>query len=167
MGICGLMFMPLVSHGEAVTLVNSEEPEQQGGSAILIDDSTVLFTIDFSFTDELFEVEVPIVAEYGVSYLDRVDTVGYTIENEDGEASVGSVMAIVLSRSTIDGARYSLPAGTEGKFTLMILATFEEKVSDGTHAYITKLPYWLNERRTTVHQNELDELDKPELEVTE
>ncbi len=142
--------MPFSGHASEATLVTS---------------NTVLFTIDFSFTDELFDVEVPIFAEHGIDYLDRVDTVGYTIESETENVSkITDIKALVLSRSDIVNTRYSLPAGSGGDFTLMILATFQEPVINAHKASITKLPYWLDERRTTVHQNQLDELDRPVLE---
>ncbi len=140
----------------------------QASSATLLTNNTVLFTIDFSFTDELFEVQVPIVAESGIDYLDRVDTVGYTIESEKEDSTeITNVKALVLSRSNIDGNHYSLPVGTTGDFTLMILATFAEPVTENLRASITKLPYWIDDRRTTVHQNQLDELDTPTLEIAE
>ena len=150
-GICGLILVP--------TSVFA-------GSATLINDNSVLFTIDFSFTDELFDLKVPIAAEYGVTYLDRVDTVGYTVESEEAEGpKITDINALVLSTTQIEDGKYNLEAGSTGDFTLVILATFAEALTQDYRAYITKLPYFIDERRTTVHQNQLDDLEVPVLEV--
>lgn len=163
LGICGLILVPFASHGADATLTNESDASHGGSQATLVNDTTVLFTIDFEFTDEIFNLEVPIVAESGVTYADRVDTVGFAIEGS--EASV-SASGLVLSRQPITGTRYEVPKGQAAKFTLFILAKFEEPLDEDVTARITKLPYWLDERRTTVHQNQLDDLGKPTLEVT-
>lgn len=151
LGICGLMFTPFAGHASEATLVSP---------------NTVLFTIDFSFSDDLFDLEVPIVAEFGVDYRDRVDTVGYTVESEANESGATYLKGVVLSQSAIAGDRYQVPAKSKASFTLMVLASYAEPITTEQRAYITKLPYWLNERRTTVHQNQLDELDTPTFKLT-
>jgi len=150
--ICAVLIVPATSEASA---------------AIQINDHTVLFTIDFTFSDEQFENEVPIAAKYGVSYFDRVDTVGYTIEGSDyGDVAISEINALVLSTSPITGTRYSVPKETEVKFQIFILATFSESLTGSYKARITKLPYFIESRRTTVHQNQLDELDVPVLEIS-
>lgn len=147
--ICGLVFVPGFSHAS---------------SAIQLTDTTALFTIDFSFSDELFINEIPIAAAYGIDYLDRVDTVGYVLESSDEDSpAIEKVDALVLSTAPIDGTRYQAPRDTEVTFQLFILATFTEPITKNYRAKLTKLPYYLDDRRTTVHQNELDELDTPAL----
>lgn len=149
--LCGLLLLPGLSHASG---------------AMKITDNTALFTIDFRFADAPFDQQIPIAAKYGVTYQDRVDYLGYTIESESEEAQTATVVnALVLSKSSVDGVRYAVPEGTEGLFTLFILATFAEPIMDDTRAYITKLPYFIEGRRTTVHQNQLDELAKPVLEI--
>jgi hypothetical protein len=146
LSICGLMLLPGVSHGATATLITP---------------NTALFTIDFSFTDEVFDLEVPVVAELGVTYADRVNTLGYSLLSESGVVpSLTTVNALVLSTQPLSGTRYSVPKGETGNFTLLVLATFAEDVTEDQRVHITKLPYWLEERRTTVHQNQLDELSQ-------
>jgi len=152
-GICGVLLVPFTGHAANATLLN---------------DTTALFTVDFSFTDDYFEVQVPIMAEYGVDYLDRVDTVGYDfVTTENDLPEIENISGLVLSNETIVGNKYVLPTGSTGKFTLMVLVTFTEEIGEDVQAMITKLPYFLNERRTTVHQNQLDELAMPILEAAE
>ncbi len=147
--ICGLVLIPGIS---------------QASTAMQLTDTTALFTIDFSFADELFLNEVPVAAEYGVDYLDRVDTVGYVVEsNNENSPVISEVNALVLSKAPIEGIRYQVPQGTEATFQLFILATFAEPITEEYRAKITKLPYYLDNRRTSIHQNELNELDMPSL----
>lgn len=166
--ICGLMVAPLSSYGATMTLVQDAEPASNGGFAKLLNGSMALFTIQFEFTDEIFDVSVPIAAEYGVTYADRVDTVGYALKNEAGEeVKPAKVSALVLSDTTVKDNKYFLPKGQSGLFTLFVLADYSDSTPDSIEASITKLPYFLNDRRTTVHQNQLNELDTPSLKVSE
>lgn len=149
--LCGLLLLPV--------------PAAASG-AMQLDDTSILFTIDFSFSDNIFDVAVPLQAENNVSYLDRVDTLGYVLQRSDTDgAPVDSLTAIVLSEQPLVGDRYHVPKGETGEFTLLILATFSEPIENDYRTYITKLPYWLDERRTTVHQNQLDDLAKPVFEA--
>ena len=129
-------------------------------NAVQLNDKTVLFTVNFGFTEAAFPQSVPIAAKYGVKYEDRVYTVGFDIESSNTiEPEIEKVSAIVLSKSPVEGTRYSVATSTEAAFTLVILATFAESISNDLSAFITKLPYFIEERRTTVHQNQLDEIE--------
>lgn len=147
--LCGLFFLPVTS--EAAT------------TAVMLSDTTALFTIEFSVTDNTFDQQIPIIAKQGVSYADRVSTLGYTIETSDTDSpSISVVNALVLSNSPVSGVRYQVPKDTEARFTLVILATFSEALDgDEYRARITKFPYWLEGRRTSIHQNQLDEFPTP------
>jgi hypothetical protein len=139
----------------------------EASGAVQLADTSVLFTIDFAFEDATFDNQVPILAEHGVSYNDRVDVIGYTLEGEnDTDATISEVNALVLSKAKLSGTRYSVAASSTESFTLFILATFDQPLEDNTYrARITKLPYWLDGRRTSVHQNQLNALVSPELKV--
>jgi hypothetical protein len=136
-------------------------------TAILINDTTLLYTIDFAIDDKYFANEIPIAAQYGVEYNDRVDTLGYTIAgNKNTDITLRSVSAAVLSKSAISGDRYVAPKGMKTDYKLLILATFSEKLKPNSYqARITKFPYFVEGRRTTVHQNQLDELAMPKVVV--
>ncbi len=142
--ICGVLLLPSVGHA---------------ASALQLNDKTVLFTIDFSFTEASFAQSVPIGAEHGVTYADRVDNVGYQIvSNNTIEPKLEKVSGIVLSKAPVSGTRYAVAPDTVANFTLLILATFEKPISNDLEAKITKLPYFIGESRTTIHQNQLDEI---------
>lgn len=143
--ICGVLLLPSVGHA---------------ANAIQLNDKTVLFTIDFSFSEAPFTQSVPIGAKYGVKYEDRVDTVGYKITSANTiQPEIEQVNALVLSKSPVNGTRYEVATSTEAKFTLLIIATYAEAISNNLEAEITKLPYFIEGRRTTVHQNQLDEIE--------
>ena len=136
-------------------------------TAVQIDDTHALFTINFSFEDADFTNEIPVIAKHGVEYNDRVDHLGYDIAtNEEPSVSIERVTAIVLSDAPLNGDRYFVPVGTKEVFTLVVLADFGASIPENDYqARITKLPYWLRGDRTTVHQNQLDDLARPVLEV--
>lgn len=158
-----MIFKLCVLTGFVIVLTGTAE----ASGAVQLTDTAVLFTIDFALEDTMFDNEVPILAEHGVSYNDRVDVIGYTIESDEKtERVITDANALVLSTAPLIGTRYSVPASTTQSFTLFILATFDQPLEDNTYrASITKLPYWLDGRRTSVHQNQLDELATPSIVV--
>lgn len=137
-------------------------------TALQLNERTALFTIDFAIEDKDFSNEIPLLAREGVAYNDRVDVLGYTVASEElFDGSIELISGLVLSDAPLtEKYRYAVPAETPTNFKLMILATFSEPITPGSYqARITKLPYWLDGRRTTVHQNQLDELPMPILEI--
>lgn len=135
----------------------------EASSAIRLSDTTFLFTVDFMVNEPQFTIGVPIAAKSGVTYQDRVDYMGYTVKAEgQTDAKIEELNAIVLATNAIEGVRYQAPIGAKSDFTLFILATFDQKIEDNRlQAMITKFPYFLDGRRTTMHQNQLDELPAP------
>lgn len=152
LGLCVLIATPAVS---------------EASSAVQLSTTTYLFTIDFSIDEPQFDYEIPIAAKAGVTYRDRVDHMGYSIVTKEATtAKIINTNALVLSKSPIEGTRYQVPTGATGDFTLFILATFDEALADSSlQAIVTKFPYYLDGRRTTVHQNQLDTMFSPTLEV--
>lgn len=154
MGICGLMLVPGISQADT--------------SAVQLSEKSALFTIDFTFEESDFATAVPLTTKAGATYADRIDSVGYTIQKKISAESnpVVSTTGIVLAPNLqiIDG-KYQIPTGTKHTFTLLVVATFTDTLTDDYQAKITKLPYWFDTRRTTIHQNQLDEIAPAILEV--
>lgn len=148
-----LIFLPTTS--EAAT------------GATLLNSTTALFTIDFTVSDKSFNNQIPVAAKYGVEYQDRVDTLGYRIVRDRATGpAIKEVNALVLSSNPIEGVRYQVDKGTEAKFTLFILATFEEPITgEALRAEVTKLPYFIDGRRTTVHERQLVNLHSSTLVI--
>lgn len=137
-------------------------------TALLLDERTALFTIDFGFEDPDFTNEIPLLARHGVTYNERVDVIGYDVASSEAtDNNIELISGLVLSNATLGtDYRYDVPRDTTTAFKLLILAQFSEPLTANDYqARITKLPYWLDGRRTTVHQNQLDDLDMPVLTV--
>lgn len=142
--ICGLLCIPLSS---------------QAADALLFNETTALFTVDFSFTDALFTNDIPLLAEPGATYTDRVDGVGFTLTDADGRTvALDTVSALVLSDATIQDQHYHVPVNQKTSFTLLILAELNETPTTDLTARITKIPYHLDGRRTSIHQNQLNDI---------
>ncbi|MEN9920964.1 MAG: hypothetical protein RL538_857 [Candidatus Parcubacteria bacterium] len=151
-----------------VALLSITPSVSEASSAIQIAEDTALFTIDFKMDDSYFSHEMPIMAKSGVLYNDRVDHLGYTITGKnDSDVKLKALNGIVLSKQPISSStRYMTEKSVEATFTLFILATFEEPIPENSYqARITKLPYFTDGKRTTTHQNQLDELPMPILKV--
>lgn len=151
--ICGLMFVPAITHADT--------------TAIRLSDNSALFTVDFTFEESQFATAVPVATKVGATYADRIDEIGYTIQKKISADSnpVTATASIVLAQAPITEGKYQVPADTKQKFTLLVVATFTEKIADDYQVKITKLPYWLEGRRTTIHQNQLNEIAPAVLEV--
>jgi hypothetical protein len=144
----------------ALFLLTTAPNQTQAAEAVKINDTNVLFMIDFSVTASGGAYEVPIAASSRVSYNDRVDIVGYNLQTSDPETpTITTVTGLVLSDAAINGSRYTINEDESKNFTLFVLATFAEPIMGDALASISKLPYWIDGRRTTVHQNQLDDLE--------
>lgn len=149
------------------TIILLPTSSEAAGSATLLNSTTALFTVDFTVEDTIFANQIPVAAKYGLTYQDRVDTLGYTlVRDRDTGPAIKEVNALVLSSNPVDGVRYQVDKGAKATFTLFILATFAEPVgSEAMWAEVTKLPYFLDGRRTTMHENQLQELRSPTLVI--
>ena len=122
---------------------------------IMINDTTALITFDIRFSATVDDHQLPIMASDSVRYNDRVDIIGYEITG----AKINTANALLLSKQPISGTRYDLPVNSSASFLLMAIVTLDEPATEDLSAVITKIPYWMDGKRTTVHQNQLDELD--------
>jgi len=149
---CGLLVLPAAA---------------SAASAQMLTDTFGLFTIDVTLPANTLSIELPIAASDDVEYNDRVDVIGVTVEDIDGvTADTVKTQALLLGTMPItSNNRYRIEAGETATFTLVILVEFSEPVTTQLQARVTKLPYWYNEKRTTMHQNQLDELALPTLEL--
>ena len=143
----------------ALFLLASGPATTNAAEAYKINDTNVLFMIDFNVTAEGSMYEVPVIASSRVRYNDRVDMLGYKLVSSDPNVPSIATGGIVLSNAAIEGDRYVIENGESQNFTLVVLASFTEAFNGDVLASITKLPYWIDGQRTTVHQNQLDELD--------
>jgi len=124
-----------------------------------INDTTVLFFTPFSISASYGSFGIPVVADHTASYFDRVDVIGYELADTSGPlTNIATVSDIVLSNAPLVGTRYEMATGTEAMFTIVSIVTFTEPIDTDITSTITKLPFWVDGRRTTLHQNQLDDI---------
>lgn len=158
------MKTPTILVGAVALFILASAPAPVAAAkALQIDDTNVLFLIDFTVTANNGDYQIPIVASSQVSYNDRVDVMGYTLRSNEAENGVSLASAIVLGTADVAGDRYAIAQNTQEAFTLAIMATFSRPITGDVQALITKFPYWVDQRRTTVHQNQLDDIAPSDL----
>lgn len=144
------------------TLVAYTNPQSADAATVhIIDDHTAVVMIDFAIDASFAEHQIPLAADHTVTYNDRVDVIGYTLTDQDDTAiALESASEIVLSTAPIMDNRYSVATSTEATFTLFAIIQTTEPLPEQISASITKLPYWVDGRRTTVHTNQLEEINQ-------
>lgn len=131
-----------------------------------INDTTAIFFTPFAIDASYGSFGIPVMADHTVSYNDRVNVIGYELTTKAGPlTNIANVSNIVLSNASLAGTRYEIATGTVATFTLMSIVTFKDSIDLDITSTITKLPFWVDGRRTTLHQNQLDELPVSTLEL--
>jgi len=130
-----------------------------------INDNTAVFFTTFTIDASYGMFGIPLMADHTVTYNDRVDVLGYKLTGgSETLPKVAKVSDVVLSSAPIAGMRYEMATGSVATFTLMSIVTLDETIDTDMTSTITKLPFWVDGRRTTLHQNQLDELPTATLE---
>lgn len=120
------------------------------------DNNTALITIDITFTDAFGEFAVPAFADHTVTHGDRVDVVGFSITDQDGERiKANKVTAAILSSQPLVDTRYQLARGASAEFRLVAVVQLPDTQPQNIQAQVTRLPYWINGKRTTVQEKHL------------
>ena len=131
--------------------------EASGG--YVINDTTVVFFLDFGINASYGDFAIPVVADHTVAHNDRVDTLGYALTTDtDTSPAVATVTDLVLSKAPLVDTRYRVAKDEQAAFTLMSIVTFAEPITSDVILSITKLPFWVDDKRTSLHQNQIDEL---------
>ena len=125
-----------------------------------INDTTAIFLTEFTVNASYGTMQVPLIADHTVTYNDKVNVVGYELTTDsDSLPAITSISDIVLSSASIVNNRYEVANGSESTFTVMTLVTFAEPIESNITSTITKLPFWVDGARTTVHKNQLIDID--------
>lgn len=140
--------------------ISSNQAAEASTQAIQITDTSAIFLIDFAIDASYGAFEIPALTDSTVTALDRVDVLGYGITDQDSkQVETTEINALVLGQTSLTDTKYSMAAGTLATYTLMIVATFADPIDTNLTAAITKFPFWVDGTRTTLHQNQLDELE--------
>jgi hypothetical protein len=143
----------------ALFIFSAQTPAASANSVIQITDKSAIFLIDFAINASYGDFEIPALTDSTVTALDRVDVLGYRITNADNApVATTQINSLVLGTTPVVNSRYIMPSGTTANYTLVVVATFAESITDDLTASITKFPFWVNGQRTTLHTNQLAEL---------
>ncbi len=90
--------------------------------ATIIEDDSVVFTIEYAFGHEKRDVHMPVIARNGDT--GSPSEVSYTILNEAGKQVPGKAIGIVFSNAKLTNAgEYVVPKAEARKFILTVLFT--------------------------------------------
>ena len=155
--LCGMLSAPAVGHAYFTT-------EQH---AFTINDRIGVFTIEYQFGHEKYDVYMPILALRGST--ERSDALSYEILNEDDLKTKGTAAGIVLSSTArVEDGMYRIPKGTSATFTLLGFYTPHASEHDDTfRMQVTHLPFSFNEtQELQLNPSELTYYVTPALTLT-
>ncbi len=138
-------------------------------SAIQLNDTQALFMIDFAFGTRVNDFFIPVLAQSGIPYQSDEDVVGYDVIVDRAEvATEASSTSIVLSDLEIIDGMYRIPAGSNGRFTLLTVITVPAGIADSEYlVQVTSLPHYvgLDRDRRYVNDTELRNFISPGIEL--
>lgn len=137
-------------------------------SAVKLNDTTYLFTIEYQLGSVKYDMTAPIGAVRSAA----ADTpyLNYSfVQDTDGQLIGGRSSALVLSTAQVQGAEYFVPQGEASRFTLFTILSFEEAPQlDELQLQVTKLPFTLTAEGTTqengLSSGELQSYNTPKIE---
>ncbi len=146
---------------------NSSAFQTTAQKAVRLNDTTVLYSIDFEFTFLNRDVRVPIGAVRNLPHGNSQQYIGYSFKaGEKTSDMFGKSYAIVLSDEKVADGMYAVPRGKKAKFTLLTLL----KVSPNERAEykqnelalkITSFPLILiDEEQASVYQHSVAALEQ-------
>jgi hypothetical protein len=136
-------------------------------AAIQINVNSAIFFIDFGINASYGAFRIPALADSTVTEFDRVNVLGYSItDSDDKRVETSQITSLVLGTTPVIDAQYTMATGTTANYTLLIVATFAEPITSDLTASITKFPFWVDGRRTTIHANQIAEFSTAELSTT-
>jgi hypothetical protein len=96
--------------------------ETTGQKAIRLDETTMLYMVQFEFTFLNRDVRIPIGAVRDLKYGSELPYIGYTLLGTGKTLStLGTSYGVLLSEAQVLGKEYYVPRGKKAKFTLVTL----------------------------------------------
>lgn len=114
---------------------------EAAGSATALTTNTGLYTLNYTFTTEDFELSVPVLTERTDSQTSSRH--GYSITTtEDGSKEAGTAYGLMLSNLPIVDGHYRIPKNTQAELQLVVLLRLD--TSDPRAKYglqVQNVPY--------------------------
>jgi hypothetical protein len=124
--------------------------------ALIANDTTALFLIEFTFGHGKYDVSIPIRALRGVQ--NAVGTVRFEVVDDEKENAQGTVNSVILSRASVREGMYVIPRGETATFTLVVFYTRAPEETERTFkAQVTHLPFVFgSSQRLSLNPSELE-----------
>lgn len=135
-------------------------------NAFTVDNTTAVFTIDFSFGHASHDITIPVSAQPMSLVENKTSTLGYTITATDGKPAQGRMMGIVLSDAQVSNGFYKIKKGESAAFTLLVLFVPDTKEARTYAASVSQLPFTFDGKQNLyLHPSELKYYTTPELSL--
>ena len=130
----------------AVVPLHAEAYFTTAQSASKISDSAALYTIEYAFGLEDYDIYMPIVAERNLAHESEEKKVGYFFTEDTGELKAeGTSAALVLSAAPIVNGMYKIEKGVAQKMTLLAVLAVDDSVEEEDFALqVQRLPYYVD-----------------------
>jgi len=117
--------------------------------AYAVTNSSVLFTITYSFGSPSHDTYMPIGVVRDLAWDSKTKNIGYEVLDGMERIKSGRTAGIVLSRAKIVDGMYKIPKGEAGSFTFFGIYTADQDMKkQDISIRVTELPfYWDDERQ--------------------
>jgi hypothetical protein len=106
------------------------------GTAVRVNDHTLLYLVSFSFGHNKYDFRVPVTAVRGSGE----EAVGYDIVTDTGlRTSVGNTSAVVLSKAKVKDGMYMVPKRTKATFTLVTVLNIPKGYTASSTVFATRI----------------------------
>jgi len=122
-----------------------------------LNDTTVLYTIDFEFGSDLYEIHMPIMAVEKALFDAAASAAGYALVDAEEDVVTAPAHGMVLSTAAIEGLSYVIPRGESRTFTLAVLADLSLVENTDLALQVTALPFTLTPKSGGTSANHLNE----------
>ncbi len=106
---------------------------------IELDNGAALFLVDYEFGHKNHEIQMPFKIINADSK--ATDTLSFAIVDKDNGKIPGKASAIIVSNTPLKKGLYSIPAGLQKKFTLIVVFTPSASTTEDYRLQVTNLPF--------------------------
>jgi len=118
-------------------------------NAVKINPTTALFTIEYVFGHDDYDLYMPILAERGLMWKGDANKVGYTFRQDDEEVLLGRAAGMVLSNAPIVNGMYKIEKGTAKKLLFFVLLSTQTDTPEMDYALqVENLPFKMDDKGT-------------------
>lgn len=122
-----------------------------GQTAIKLNDTTALYTIDYEFGLNKQDLYMPIVAQRGLPWKSVEHTLGYTIQRNGTTTVDGTATGIVVANLPVVNGMYKIAKGAAEKMTLLVILTTKPNAEPADlRLQVDQLPFYADYGKSTL-----------------